>query len=111
MKNHIKTLARELAPAFIDIRHHIHSHPELSFQEYATSSFIQQKLDEFGVSYRANVAGTGVIALIEGKNPSKRTVAIRADLDALPILEANDVPYKSKNEGVMHACGHDVHTT
>jgi len=111
MKNRIKALARELAPAFIDIRHHIHSHPELSFEEYATSAFIRQKLDEFGVSYRADVAGTGIVALIEGKNPSKRTIAIRADIDALPIHEANNVPYKSKNEGVMHACGHDVHTT
>ncbi|WP_298735979.1 M20 family metallopeptidase [uncultured Chitinophaga sp.] len=111
MKNRIKALAREFAPAFIDIRHHIHSHPELSFEEYATSAFIRQKLDEFGVSYRANVAGTGIIALIEGNNPSKRTIAIRADIDALPIHEANNVPYKSKNEGVMHACGHDVHTT
>lgn len=111
MKNRIKALARELAPAFIDIRHHIHSHPELSFQEYATSAFIRQKLDEFGVPYQANVAGTGVIALIAGKNPGKRTIAIRADIDALPIHEANNVPYKSKNEGVMHACGHDVHTT
>lgn len=111
MKNRIKALARELAPAFIDIRHHIHSHPELSFEEYATSAFIRQKLDEFGVPYRADVAGTGVIALIEGKNPGKRTIAIRADIDALPIHEANNVPYKSKHEGVMHACGHDVHTT
>jgi len=111
MKNRIKALARELAPAFIDIRHHIHSHPELSFEEYATSAFIRQKLDEFGVSYRSDVAGTGIIALIEGKNSSKRTIAIRADIDALPIHEANNVPYKSKNEGVMHACGHDVHTT
>ena len=111
MKNRIKALARELAPAFIDIRHHIHSHPELSFQEYATSAFIRQKLDEFGVLYQANVADTGVIALIAGKNPGKRTIAIRADMDALPIHEANNVPYKSQNEGVMHACGHDVHTT
>ncbi len=111
MKNRIKTLAREYAPAFIDIRHHIHSHPELSFEEYATSAFIQQKLDEFGVSYRPNVAGTGIVALIEGKNPSKRIVAVRADIDALPITEANNVPYKSLNQGVMHACGHDVHTT
>ncbi|WP_217604294.1 M20 family metallopeptidase [Chitinophaga sp. GbtcB8] len=111
MKNRIKSLASEFAPAFIDIRHHIHSHPELSFQEYATSQFIQQKLDEFGVRYQANVAGTGIVALVEGKNPSKRTVAIRADIDALPIVEANNVPYRSKNEGVMHACGHDVHTT
>lgn len=111
MKNRIKALAKELAPAFIDIRHHIHSHPELSFQEYETSKFIQQKLDEFGVSYQAGIAGTGVVATIEGKHPSSKTIAIRADIDALPITEANNVPYKSKNEGVMHACGHDVHTT
>jgi len=111
MKNRIKALAKELAPAFIDIRHHIHSHPELSFQEYETSKFIQQKLDEFGVSYQAGIAGTGIVATIEGKNPGSKTIAIRADIDALPITEANNVPYKSKNEGVMHACGHDVHTT
>ncbi len=111
MKNRIKALAKELAPAFIDIRHHIHSHPELSFQEYETSKFIQQKLDEFGVSYQAGIAGTGIVATIEGKHPSSKTIAIRADIDALPITEANNVPYKSKNEGVMHACGHDVHTT
>lgn len=111
MKNRIKALAKELAPAFIDIRHHIHSHPELSFQEYETAKFIQQKLDEFGVSYQAGIAGTGIVATIEGKNPGSKTIAIRADMDALPITEANNVPYKSKNEGVMHACGHDVHTT
>jgi len=111
MKNRIKALAREYAPAFIDIRHHIHSHPELSFQEYATSQFIRQKLDEFGVPYQANVAGTGIVALIQGKDPGSRTIAIRADMDALPITEANDVPYRSQHEGVMHACGHDVHTT
>ncbi|GAA0526403.1 M20 metallopeptidase family protein [Chitinophaga japonensis] len=111
MKNRIKALAREYAPAFIDIRHHIHSHPELSFQEYATSAFIRQKLDEFGVPYQANVAGTGIVALIQGRDPGSRTIAIRADMDALPITEANDVPYKSQHEGVMHACGHDVHTT
>ncbi|KAA2240862.1 amidohydrolase [Chitinophaga agrisoli] len=111
MKNRIKRLAREYAPAFIDIRHHIHSHPELSFEEHATSAFIQQKLTEFGVSYQPNVAGTGIVALIAGRNPSKRIVAIRADIDALPITEANNVPYKSLNQGIMHACGHDVHTT
>ncbi|CAL1521655.1 M20 family metallopeptidase [Chitinophaga sp. MM2321] len=111
MKNRIKELAKAYAPAFIDIRRHIHAHPELSFQEYETSKFIQQKLDEFGVSYKAGIAGTGIIALIAGKNPGSRTIALRADIDALPITEANDVSYKSTNNGVMHACGHDVHTT
>jgi amidohydrolase len=111
MKNRIKELAKQYAPEFIAIRQYIHAHPELSFQEFETSLFIQKKLDEFGVSYTSGVAGTGIVALIEGKNPSSRTIALRADMDALPITEANDVPYKSLNTGVMHACGHDVHTT
>ncbi|MBC9911532.1 M20 metallopeptidase family protein [Chitinophaga varians] len=111
MKNRIKELAKAYAPAFIDIRRHIHSHPELSFQEYKTSEFIRQQLDKFGVPYKAGIAGTGIIALIEGKNPSSKTIALRADIDALPITEANDVSYKSVNSGIMHACGHDVHTT
>ncbi|WP_343304057.1 M20 family metallopeptidase [Chitinophaga niabensis] len=111
MKNRIQSLARQYAPDLIACRHHLHSHPELSFQEYETSKFIQAKLDEYGIPYTAGVAGTGVVALIEGKNPSKKIIALRGDIDALPIEEANDVPYKSKNPGVMHACGHDVHTT
>ncbi|NLR64361.1 amidohydrolase [Chitinophaga varians] len=111
MKNRIKELAKAYAPAFIDIRRHIHSHPELSFQEHKTSEFIRQQLDSFGVPYKAGIAGTGIIALIEGKNPASKTIALRADIDALPITEANDVSYKSVNNGVMHACGHDVHTT
>ncbi|WP_212001795.1 M20 family metallopeptidase [Chitinophaga sp. HK235] len=111
MKNRIKELAKAYAPAFVEIRRHIHSHPELSFQEYNTSEFIRQQLDKFGVPYKAGVAGTGIIALIEGKNPASKTIALRADIDALPITEANNVPYKSVNNGVMHACGHDVHTT
>ena len=111
MKKRIKELAHKYAPEFIAIRQHIHAHPELSFQEFETSLFIQQKLDEFGVTYTAGIAGTGIIAMIEGKNPSSKTIALRADIDALPITEANDVPYKSLNTGIMHACGHDVHTT
>lgn len=111
MKNRIQSLARQYAPDLIACRHHLHAHPELSFQEYETSKFIQAKLDEYGIPYTAGVAGTGVVALIEGKNPSKKIIALRGDIDALPIEEANDVPYKSKNPGVMHACGHDVHTT
>ncbi|MCW3462955.1 M20 metallopeptidase family protein [Chitinophaga nivalis] len=111
MKNRIKALAQAYAPAFTAIRRHIHSHPELSFEEYETSRFIQEKLTEFGVPFKAGIAGTGVIALIEGKNPASKIIALRADIDALPITEANDVPYKSLRTGVMHACGHDVHTT
>ncbi|MGN7720293.1 M20 metallopeptidase family protein [Chitinophaga sp. 22620] len=111
MKNRIKSLASEYAPDLISCRRHLHSHPELSFQEFETARFIRQKLDEYGIAYRAGVAGTGIIALIEGKKPSSKVIALRGDIDALPIEEANDVPYKSQNHGVMHACGHDVHTT
>lgn len=111
MKNRIKELAHQYAPEFIAIRRHIHAHPELSFQEFETSKYIQQQLDAFGVKYTAGIAGTGIVAIIEGKNPASKTIALRADIDALPITEANDVPYKSLNTGIMHACGHDVHTT
>ncbi|PSL49865.1 hippurate hydrolase [Chitinophaga niastensis] len=111
MKNRIKALAKAYAPDFTAIRRHLHSHPELSFQEFETSAFIQQKLTEFGVPFQAGIAGTGIIALIAGKNPTSKTIALRADMDALPITEANEVSYKSTNPGVMHACGHDVHTS
>ncbi|RPD39193.1 M20 metallopeptidase family protein [Chitinophaga barathri] len=111
MKNRIKSLASEYAPDLISYRRHLHSHPELSFQEYETAKFIRQKLDEYGIQYRSGVAGTGIVALIEGKNPSSKVIALRGDIDALPIEEANEVPYKSQNRGIMHACGHDVHTT
>lgn len=111
MKNRIKELAKAYAPEFTAIRRHLHSHPELSFQEFETTAFIQQQLTSFGVAFKAGIAGTGIIALIEGKNPASKTIALRADMDALPITEANDVPYKSLNTGVMHACGHDVHTS
>ncbi|MEI3800051.1 MULTISPECIES: M20 metallopeptidase family protein [unclassified Chitinophaga] len=111
MKNRIKELAKAYAPEFTAIRRHLHSHPELSFQEFETTAYIQQQLNAFGVPFKAGIAGTGIIALIEGKNPASKTIALRADMDALPITEANDVPYKSTNVGVMHACGHDVHTS
>jgi amidohydrolase len=106
----IKALSTAYKKSFIDIRHQIHSNPELSYKEFETSSFIQSKLAEWGISYTV-MATTGVVGIIEGKNPQERIVALRADIDALPITEENDVPYKSKNVGVMHACGHDVHTT
>ena len=110
LKEKIKNLATSYSSNFIDVRHHLHENPELSYQEFKTSEYIQARLKEFGISNKV-MAQTGVIASIEGKNPSKRIIALRADIDALPIEEKNEIPYKSKNEGVMHACGHDVHTT
>ena len=106
----IKSLAKQYAPEFIDIRHHLHANPELSYQEFETSKFVQQKLKDFEIPYEIK-ATTGVVGLIKGKNPDKRIIALRADMDALPIKEENNIPYKSKKDGVMHACGHDVHTT
>lgn len=85
--------------------------PELSFHEFNTQKFVEEKLNEFGISEHERMANTGVVAMIKGKNPGARTVALRADMDALPIVETNQVDYKSKNNGVMHACGHDVHTS
>ena len=110
MQEKIKTLAKKHAPEFIGVRHHLHAHPELSYQEFETSKFVQSKLKEIGIPFELK-ATTGVVGLIKGKNPGKRIIALRADMDALPIKEENDIPYKSKNAGVMHACGHDVHTT
>ncbi|RKE46957.1 M20 metallopeptidase family protein [Sphingobacterium detergens] len=97
-------------PKVVAIRRHIHQHPELSFQEYETSAYIQEQLTALDIPFKL-VANTGVVALLEGeKSPSDTIVVLRADIDALPIHEQNDVFYKSKNEGVMHACGHDFHT-
>lgn len=107
----IKQKATAYFPEIQAIRHHIHAHPELSFQEFETSKFIAEKLKSFGIEEQQTLAGTGIVALIKGKNPDKKCIALRADMDALPIQEANEVAYKSKNEGVMHACGHDVHST
>lgn len=92
------------------IREHIHQNPELSFKEYETSKYIQSKLDEFGIEYTTGWVETGIVAIIKGNNPDSFCLGIRADMDALPIEEQNEVPYKSKNNGVMHACGHDVHS-
>jgi len=107
----IQEKAAQYFPEVQAIRHQIHAHPELSFREHNTSSFIEEKLKALGIKYKSGVAGTGIVALIEGKEPGKRCIALRADMDALPIQEKNDVAYKSQNDGVMHACGHDVHTS
>lgn len=106
----IKQLAKQYADEFISVRHHLHAHPELSYQEFETSKFIQDKLRSFNIPFEVK-ATTGVVGLIKGKNPDSRVMALRADMDALPIQEENEVAYKSQNAGVMHACGHDVHTT
>ena len=107
----IKTLASDFSEDIINNRHHLHANPELSYQEYNTVKYVAQQLRSYGIEPTEGVAETGLTAIIEGHNPSKKVIALRADLDALPIEEENDVPYKSKNKGVMHACGHDVHTS
>jgi amidohydrolase len=106
----IKELARTYAPDYIKVRHHLHANPELSYQEFETSKYIQEHLKRYNIPFEVK-ATTGVIGIIEGRNPQSRVVALRADMDALPITEENDVPYKSTKPGIMHACGHDVHTT
>ena len=103
LEQKIKHLAHQYADEFIAVRRHLHAHPELSYLEYETSNFVQSKLKDFGISFEIK-ATTGVIGLIKGKNPDSRVIALRADMDALPI-------HLSNNKGIMHACGHDVHTT
>ncbi len=110
LKPKIQQIAQNLYADMVTVRRHLHQHPELSYCEHATSQYVQAQLEAAGIPFQNNIADTGIVALIEGKNPHSKTIALRADMDALPILEANDVPYKSKNEGVMHACGHDAHT-
>ena len=101
--------AQSLLPKLIDLRRHLHQWPELSFQEYETSAFVAKQLHDLGIPHETEVARTGVVGVL-GKQEGP-TIALRADMDALPILEENDVPYRSQREGVMHACGHDAHTT
>ena len=110
LQEKIKKLAAQYATENITMRRHLHSHPELSYKEFETSKFVQQKLADLGIDFTV-IATTGIVAIIKGKNPESRTIALRGDMDALPITEENDVDYKSQNVGAMHACGHDVHTT
>jgi hippurate hydrolase len=110
IKNKIKELAAKYSDEFINIRRHLHANPELSFNEFETSKFVQQKLSGWNISYEI-MAATGVVGLIKGKSSNDKTIALRADMDALPITELNEIDYRSKNAGIMHACGHDVHTT
>lgn len=106
----IKQLAAQYAQDNIATRRHLHAHPEISYKEFETSKYLQQKLTELGIAFEV-MATTGIVATIKGKNPESRVIALRGDMDALLISEENEVDYKSQNAGVMHACGHDVHTT
>ncbi|MHA7099316.1 M20 metallopeptidase family protein [Roseivirga pacifica] len=106
----VKSLAAKHFESIVAIRRHIHAHPELSFEEHETAKYVAEQLRKLGIEPTEGVADTGITALIKGKNPDTKVVALRGDMDALPIQEENDVPYKSTNDGVMHACGHDVHT-
>ena len=114
MPSHLKSKIQQAAAnnlaEIVEIRRHLHTYPELSFEEYKTSEFIASKLKKYQIPFTTGIVKTGIVALIEGKNPSKKVIALRADMDALPITEANTCDYKSKNIGVMHACGHDVHS-
>ncbi len=107
----VKHLAEHLFTEIQTIRQHLHQYPELSYQEFQTSAFIQSVLKKWNIDFVAPVAGTGIVVTLKGKKTSTRCIALRADIDALPIQEENDVPYASKNKNVMHACGHDAHTS
>jgi hippurate hydrolase len=109
IKEQIQNLAASYSSEMIEVRHHLHRNPELSFKEFETSKFIQQQLAAIGIPYHV-LANTGVVGIIKGRNADKRVVALRADIDALPITEENNIDYASQNTGVMHACGHDVHS-
>jgi amidohydrolase len=110
LKEEIKVLAQRFHPDIIKLRRHLHTYPELSFQEHKTAAFIKAQLDALGILWKP-IAGTGVLAVIEGKLKSDQVIALRADIDALPIQENNKVEYASQHPGVMHACGHDFHTS
>ncbi|CAA9573682.1 N-acyl-L-amino acid amidohydrolase [uncultured Synechococcales cyanobacterium] len=107
----IKDLAATLSPRLIEIHRHLHSHPELSGQEHQTSAYVAGVLSSSGLHIRETVGKTGVVGEITAQGPDPRLLAIRADMDALPIQEATGLEYASRRPGIMHACGHDVHTT
>jgi amidohydrolase len=109
-KEQIQHLASAIFEEVVGYRRHLHANPELSFKEFETSAFVKAKLTEWGIPFEG-IANTGVVGLIKGDLSSDKVIALRGDMDALPINEANDKPYISKNPGVMHACGHDVHTS
>lgn len=113
IRKHIQSAADQLFEKVRGYREHLHAHPELSYQEHETMKFVSEQLTSIGIKHATGVGETGIVGLIRGDHHEQNAscIALRADLDALPIKEANDVPYKSTVEGVMHACGHDVHTS
>jgi amidohydrolase len=110
IKEKIQNLAAQIFDEVVGYRQHLHANPELSFKEFETSKFIKEKLQLWGIPF-SSMANTGVVGIIKGALPSDLVIALRADMDALPIFETNDKHYASKNPGVMHACGHDVHSS
>jgi amidohydrolase len=111
LKIRINKLVETLYPQLVEMRRHFHKHPELSFEEAHTSKTLQELLTKAGLNYSTGWCKHGIVGLIEGNNPQSRIIALRADMDGLPITETNDIAYKSVHEGIMHACGHDVHMT
>lgn len=111
MKDRISALAEKYFARVIELRRHLHANPELSWEETETAKLVAHELMRCGIEVQTRVAKNGVVGILKGNNPESKCIALRADMDALPITEENDVPYCSKNKGVMHACGHDVHTS
>jgi len=111
MKTYFQKLTSENYGYVVSCYHYLHAHPELSFHEFETARFVQQELTTMGIPFRSGIGGTGILGRIEGRNPTKKVIALRADMDALPVCEDVDIPWKSTNENVMHACGHDAHTS
>lgn len=111
MIDQIKKLAIIYFDEIVEIRRYLHQHPELSFHEYKTSAYIKSILTKWDIPFIDGIADTGIVVVLRGNNPEKRTTALRADFDALPIQEENDISYSSQTNGVMHACGHDAHTS
>ncbi len=107
----IKSIVKDEFDGLVAIRRYFHSNPELSYKEKNTAAYISSLLDKWGIEHKSGVAGYGITGTIEGKTSGNKVVALRADMDALPVNEKNHVPYRSLNQGVMHACGHDVHMT
>ncbi|MFZ4725950.1 MAG: M20 metallopeptidase family protein [Paludibacter sp.] len=110
MKKLIQQLNIQYSDYVVDCYRHLHSNPELSFQEFETAKFIQIQLSKMNIPFKSSIGGNGILGKIEGRHPEKKIIALRADMDALPVCETVKIPYKSQNENVMHACGHDAHT-
>ena len=109
MNSFVKSIVDSYEEQLKSIRHHLHEHPELSYEEYQTAAYIRESLSKMGVAIADGFSGTSTVGVLKGSEPGP-CIAFRADIDALPVEEDNDLPYKSKIPGVMHACGHDIHT-